>query len=276
MILRNTPDEKEKTMFLSPPQQSHGQTIAVRLALTLLLLLAIVPLTIASFGEKGRIEYVPLSIAAALLAVCVVLWIVIGKTVLSLHPEGICRTTAFSAMEIAWEDVAETRYRVIPIQVGGLFGMAAQAAAQRVGGRAATTSMRLAVVARDGRRIVVTSNYRQAPEAIGLILGKVQPPILAEARRRVEAGDFAVFGPLSVSRAGISWKKKEPVPFSDVSAGHIAGQYLRLRRRGKLFDIVKVRSDKIPNVLVFLDLIESLGAGAGEIKGIDPLARVRV
>jgi Family of unknown function (DUF6585) len=132
------------------------------------------------------------------------------------------------------------------------------------------------VIARDGRRILVTSNTRHAAEAIGVVLGKVQPPILAEARRRVGAGDSASFGALSVSREGVSWKGKPPVPFAELSAARIVGQYLRLRRKGKLFDLVKVRSDKIPNVLVFLELIESLGVGAGEIQGIDPLARVQV
>ncbi len=263
-------------MFLSPPQQTHGQTIAIRLGLTLLLLLAIVPLAFAAFAERGRVEAVPFSVAAALVVLCVALWIFIGKTQLAIHPEGICKTTAFGRREIAWEDVGETRYRVIPIQAGGLVGIAARAAAQRVGGKGAATSLRLQVLSRHGGSILVTSNYRQATEAIGVILGKVQPPMLAEARRRVDGGDTVAFGRLAVSRAGVSWKGREPIPFAELSAARIVGQYLRLRRKGKMLDAVKIRSDKVPNVLVFLDLIEALGAGSGEIQGIDPLARVQL
>ncbi len=263
-------------MFVSPPQQRHGQTVAVRAALVLLLLLAIVPLAIAGIGEKGRLEPVPLAIAATLAAIGIVLCVVIGKTEIAIHAEGVRRVTVFSATEIPWADVSETRYRVIPIQVGGLVGVAARAAAQRLGGRAAATSMRLTVVSREGPRILVTSNYEHASDAIGVILGKVQPPILAEARRRVDGGDTVLFGPLGVSREGVSWKGKPPIPFAELSSARIVGQYLRLRRKGKMLDVAKARSDKVPNVLVFLDLIEALGAGAGEIRGIDPLARVQI
>ena len=134
----------------------------------------------------------------------------------------------------------------------------------------------MTVIAKDGSKILITSNYRQAADAIGLILGKVQPPMLASARRRVEAGDTVAFGPLSVGRNGVAWKRKEPVPFAELSSARIVGQYLRLRRKGKLFDIAKVRTDKVPDVLVFMDLLEAMGAGAGETKSIDPLARVQI
>lgn len=262
-------------MFASPPQQSHGQTAALRLALGLLLLLIVVPLALVAVGGKEGTEPVSLAVAVALVALYAGVWVVVGKTVLTIHPEGIRRTTAFGAIEILWEEVVETRYRVVPVQIGGLVGVAARAAAQRVGGKAATTSLRLEVIARDGKKIRITSNYRLAADAIGVILGKIQPPILAEARRRVDAGDTVPFGPFLVSRGGVAWKRKPPVPFSELSSARIVGQYLRLRRKGKLLDIAKVRTDKVPNVLVFLDLLEALGAGAGEIKGIDPLARVQ-
>lgn len=264
-------------MFVTPPQQEHRQTVAIRLGITLLLLLPIGLLVLAGLGESpGKIETVPLAIAAVLVVLCIVLWVVIGKATLAIHPEGLRKTTAFGQTEIRWEDVLETRYRVIPVQVGGLIGYAATAAARRVGGKGATSSLRLLVIARDGSKILVTSNYKGALEAIGVILAKIQPPILADARRRVEAGESVAFGPLSVSRAGVAWKRKEPIPFADLSMASIVGQYLRLKRKGKMFDVAKVRSDNVPNVLVFLDLIEGLGAGAGEIKGIDPLARVRI
>lgn len=264
-------------MFVSPPEQEHGQTIAVRLGISLLFLLVIGLFILAGFSAPvGRTEPVPFAIAAGLAVVCVVLWVLIGKTRLSIHPEGIRKTMAFGETEIRWEDVKETRYRVIPVQAGGVLGYAATAAARRVGGKAATTSLRLLVISREGTKILVTSNYKRALDAIGVILGKIQPPILADARKRITAGESVAFGPVAVSRDGVAWKNKPPVPFADLSMAMIQGQYLRLKRKGKLLDIAKVRSDKVPNVLVFLDLIEGLGAGAGETRGIDPLARIRV
>lgn len=163
-------------MLISPPQQIHKQTLAVRLGITLLFLLVIVPLVIGAVNARpDKPEPVLLWIAA----------------------------------------VRETRFQAMPIQAGGgLLGYAAVAAARRVGGKAATTKVRLDVIGRDGRRIQITK--------------------------------AAIFG-----------------------------QFLRLKRKGKMLDICRVRTDKVPNVLVSLDLIESLGAGAGESHVIDPLARVQ-
>lgn len=267
-------------MIVSPPQQIHGQTVAIRLGVTILLLLAIIPLAVAGSDNAGKIEPVALAIAGALAILGIAFWVIVGKTVLTIHSEGIRRTTAFGQMEITWDEVQETRYRVIPVQagglVGGLVGLAVMAAARRVGGKGATSSLRLTVIAKDGRKILVTSNCQRAGDAIGVILARVQPPILADAQRRIGSGDTVAFGPLSVSRDGVAWKQKDRIPFADLSRASIVGQYLDLRRRGKMLSVARVRSDRIPNVLVFLELIEGLGVGAGEIHGIDPLARIQV
>jgi len=55
----------------------------------------------------------------------------------------------------------------------------------------------------------------------------------------------------------------------------LVGTNLRVKRQGKWLSVISVRSDKVPNVLVFLEVLESL---APQVKstGIDPLARVRV
>lgn len=262
-------------MFISPPSQSHGQTVVLRLviALAFLIPVAIILAIVLSEPPEKR-EASAFAVAAGLVVVCAVLWVVIGKTVLHIHPEGIRRASAFGETEMRWEDIRETRFQAIPVQAGGLIGYAAIAAARRVGGKAATTSLRLQVISNDGRRIKITSNFRKASDAIGEILGRIQPKMLADAKGRVAQGETVQFGPLAVSRAGVAWKRKEPVPFAELSKAAIQGRQLRLKRKGKLLDVCAVGSDKVPNVLVFLDLIESLGVGAGQT-AIDPLARVQ-
>lgn len=260
--------------FISPPTQSLGQTFTVRLAISFVFLVPTVILVMVTLGEKP-LNTVPLAIAGGLVVLCGVLWVVIGKTVLSIHPEGLRRTTAFGETELPWEEIRETRFQAIPVQAGGLIGFAALATVRHFGGKGATTSLKLQVIGNDGRRLNVTSNYRHASDAIGFIMGRIQPKMLADAKRSVENGETVFYGPLSVSRAGVAWKRKDPVPFGELSKAAIQGRYLRLKRKGKFLDICRVRTDKVPNVLVFLDLIESLGAGAGETASIDPLARVQ-
>jgi len=55
----------------------------------------------------------------------------------------------------------------------------------------------------------------------------------------------------------------------------LAGANLQIKRQGKWLSAVSVRSNKVPDVLVFLEVLESL---APQIKatGVDPLARVRM
>ena len=50
---------------------------------------------------------------------------------------------------------------------------------------------------------------------------------------------------------------------------------LVVKRQGKWVSAISVRSDKVPNVLVFLEALESL---APQVKStaVDPLARVRL
>ena len=56
----------------------------------------------------------------------------------------------------------------------------------------------------------------------------------------------------------------------------IAGQNLRIRRKGKMLSFVSIRSDRVPNVLLLLETMEKLGVGASGVPVVDPLARVRI
>jgi hypothetical protein len=61
----------------------------------------------------------------------------------------------------------------------------------------------------------------------------------------------------------------------EVSSAEIVGSNLRLKRSGKWLSAVSVRTDRIPNVLAFLEVLESV-APQSKSATIDPLARVRV
>ncbi len=65
------------------------------------------------------------------------------------------------------------------------------------------------------------------------------------------------------------------MPLREVAFAEIAGQNLNIKKEGKLFSLVSVRSDKVPNVLLLLESLEALGVGANRMKSVDPLAHVR-
>ena len=89
-----------------------------------------------------------------------------------------------------------------------------------------------------------------------------------------ERGETVQFGSnLGLSATAVTWKNT-PIPVSQITKAELLRTNLVIKREGKWMAAVTVRSDKVPNVLVFLEALESV---APQIKasGVDPLARVR-
>lgn len=262
-------------MILSPPRETFRQTYNGRLALAFVLLSIAFALWLlsAEMGMKPQIAY---AVEATLVLLTVVCWVAIGKTVLTIHDEGVRRVSAFGTTELEWRQVREYRYRVVPVQTGGgLIGYLLLAYSRRRGGRAATTNLYLTLIGEDGRKIAVSSFYKNAYDAVGTILGALHQAM----RPAVDAGvasTGAIFGPLRLTARNLQWKQKDPVPLGELMNAEIAGQSLRIRKKGKMLSLVTVRSDKVPNVLLLLETMEKLGVGAGVALSVDPLARVRL
>ena len=257
-------------MIVSPPRGIYRKTYVGRVALTLVFVF-IAAVFFFAFAEKGRTASIVA--AAAVMAVDTILVTLMGKGSLSIHDEGLRRTSIFGTKEIEWKNVKEYRYRPIPIQVGGLVGSLIIGAMNRAGGRRATTSLFLTVIADSGTRIKVTSGFKDAYDAIGAILAKIHDQIRPRVLSELSAG--ARFGPVLLSTRQLRWKSKEPVLLSDLAFAEIRGQKLNIKKSGKMFSIVSVRSDTVPNVLLLLEEMERLGVGRNRIATVDPLARVQ-
>jgi hypothetical protein len=109
-------------MIISPPSAVYRQTLAIRVAVCILMSFPVVILAIVGLaGDEPQL--VPLTIMALLLGATIWMCIAIGRTQISVHAEGIRRTSFSGAKEIEWKDVAEYRYRLVPMQTaGGLIG----------------------------------------------------------------------------------------------------------------------------------------------------------
>jgi hypothetical protein len=214
-------------------------------------------------------------IAIGLMTALTALWILVGKSVLILSDAGVRRESVFGRREMAWGQITETRYRVVPINVYAHFGLiGALVAMSSKSGKSGSAQLTLQLISGDGKKLKVTSNYRHADEAIGLILQRILPPKVQSVKARVQRGETVRFGGLGLSATTVIWKGNS-IPVSDVTKAELAGSNLQIKRQGKWMSAVSVRSDKVPDVLVFLEVLESL---APQVKatGIDPLARVRM
>ena len=253
-------------------EQRFGPSLLGRVLLALGVLVAI--LVVWGMAENPNPSANPglMWITAALAIAGVIAWIAIGKTVLTINEQGVRRESVLGVQEIPWSQIQETRYRVIPINLYAHFGLIGALLAMR--SKSANANLSLELISTDGKRLKVTSNFQNAKEAIGLILTRILPPMVKAAQASLQHGQTVKFGDMVLSATQVTWKNKTTIPVSEIEKAEIVGGNLQLKRKGKWFSAVSVRSDKVPNVLVFLEALESL---APQIKstGIDPLARVR-
>jgi hypothetical protein len=244
-----------------------------RLALALGVVLAIVFLWALTDNASASSHPGLVWISVGLVVAGVIAWIAIGKTALVINDQGVRRESVFGVQEMAWGQIQETRYRVIPINVYAHFGLIGALLAMR--SKSTNANLTLELISSDSKKLKVTSNFQNAKEAIGLILTRVLPPMVKSAQSSLQHGQTVTFGDMALSATQVVWKNKTAVPVSEIEKAEIVGSNLQLKRRGKWLSAVSVRSEKIPNVLVFLEVLESL-APQTKSTGIDPLARVRL
>lgn len=211
-------------------------------------------------------------LSIAVIASVAVFWILQTKSALIINDAGVRRESAFGQQEMAWNQIARTRYRVVPISAYGHLGLiGALLAMTTKSGRA---QLSLELISSDGKTLKVTSGFRDSTEAIGMILGRILPGIVQSAKTRIQRGETVQFGDVGISASTVTFKKTS-IPLSEITKAEIVGSNLQVKRRGKWLAAISVRSDKVPDVLAFLELLESM---APQVKdsGIDPLARVRI
>lgn len=258
---------------LAYKERRFGAAYTMRLVVVVLVLAALAGVWGAQDDPRIASHPTLLWISIALMAACVGLWIVMGKSVLILNDSGVRRESVFGQQEMTWSQVAETRYQVVPINVYAHFGLigALIALSSKKASRAQLT---LELIGHDHTKLKVTSNYRNADEAIGIILGRLMPAMVQSAKSRVQRGETVQFGGLGLSATAVTWKG-DSIPAVDITKAELVGSNLQIKRTGKWLSAVSVRSNKVPDVLVFLEVLESL---APQIKstGVDPLARVRM
>ena len=263
--------------YMATPAMAYGErrfgaAYLSRIVLGGLLLGIFVGLAVGSANAPSSQGPLRWWIAIGLMVGFGAFWMATGKSVLIINEAGVRTESIFGQKEIAWGQIKHTRYRVIPINayahlglVGALLAMSSKS------GRAQLT---LELLGDDGRKLKVNSTYRKVSEAIGIILARILPPMVANVKSRLQRGETVQFDGLGLSATAVIWKGSS-IPVAEISKAQITGANLQIKRQGKWLSAVSVRSDKIADVLVFLEVLESF---APQIKdsGIDPLARVHV
>lgn len=262
---------------MASPAMAYGErrfaaAYTARILATLAVLGLLLGFWAAQTNPRSGVHPLLMWISVVLVGALAGFWIVQGKSALIVNDAGVRRESAFAQQEMAWSQIAHTNYRVVPINAYAHLGLiGALLAAASKSGRAQLT---LELVSGDGKKLKVTSGYCDATEAIGIVLARILPAMVQSAKTRVQRGETVQFGGLGLSAVSVTWKKTA-IPLSEITKAGIAGSNLQLKKSGKWLAAISVRSDKVPDVLVFLEVLESL-APQVKASGIDPLAHVSV
>ena len=253
-------------------ERRFGAAYTVRILTALVVLGLLVGLWASQDDPRIASHPTLLWVSVGILAALAAFWILFGKSALTINDAGIRRESVFGQQELAWTEITETRYRVIPINVYGHFGLVGYIIA--MSSKSGRAQLSLELRSGDGKKLKVTSTFRDASDAIGIILARILPSMVQSVKARLQRGETVQFGGIGLSATAVTWKN-QTIPVTQITKSELLRTNLIVKREGKWMAAVSVRSDKVPNALVFLEVLESL---APQVKsaGIDPLARVRM
>ena len=132
----------------------------IRILVALVVVGLLVGLWVAQDDARTSSHPVLMWISIGLVFAVAALWVALGKTALIISDAGVRRESIFGQQEIAWSQITETRYRVVPINIYGHLGLiGAVVAMSSKSGRAQLT---LELISQNSKKLKVTSNIRNA------------------------------------------------------------------------------------------------------------------
>jgi hypothetical protein len=169
----------------------------------IILALAAVGLVMGLWATQNKATPAPpalLWISVGVMVAVAGLWIALGKTVLIINDSGVRRESILGQQEITWSQIAETRYRVVPINVYAHFGLIGALLA--MSSKSNRAHLTLELIGQDRKKLKVSSIFRKAEEAIGIILSRILPPMVQNTKARLQRGETVQFGGIDLSASG--------------------------------------------------------------------------
>ncbi|HLJ87503.1 MAG TPA: DUF6585 family protein [Candidatus Angelobacter sp.] len=238
-------------MFPSPAQHTFKYTLVWAIAAAVLFL-PLLGWALYDLSQRHAFEPVLWFFAGLFGLLFAFAWIW-TRTQVTIHGEGISYKSLFKEEDLRWEEIKETRYSQQPVNVSihfGLIGLLIAALAR------SKDKMVRSLQVIGPRSITIGSNIRKGSDAAQLVLARVNPRLRQDLDRVLNAGGTVSFGKISLSPQGIIWKAKEPIPYNTVGKCRIDGAILRIKAEGKWLDNIAIGVKKVPNVFIFLDMVE--------------------
>ena len=158
-----------------------------------------------------------------------------------IHEQGFVYSTVFETVNVHWEDVSAV--------------WQAKRARQRNG---PTTSATYTILLKNKKKLVLDNERFKNAEGLGDTIQKeVTRRLMPKYIELLRSGGTAKFGKLSISQQGIS-NGKETIPWSQVQAVRINNGIININKEGKWLGWANVMAYEIPNLFIFLGLVDQI------------------
>ncbi|HYM61103.1 MAG TPA: DUF6585 family protein [Thermoanaerobaculia bacterium] len=233
-------------------RHGYGGRVAVGLVTVVIIAIAV-----AVALDESPLNVVAMTIAIVAFALGAFGFVWLSKVQLLVNERGIRRDTMFGSVEMTWDEIVEYRYRILSNQAamfhaGGVIGWLIVAMMQKK--RKAALNFDLRLVGR-GEAIAVTATYAKAQEIKNLLLGKLHARMLPAFREKLVRLEPVEFGPVTLTGDSLRFKKIS-VPLSEITTIDLTGLALVIKKEGKLFAALTVASNKVPNVLALIEILQ--------------------
>lgn len=109
----------------------------------------------------------------------------------------------------------------------------------------------------DGQKVIFNDKFKQVEKLGDALSGAITDFLLPRALASYNAGQVLNFGPLSVSKQGVS-NSKETLPWHEIKEFGVNRGYISVRKEGKWLNWSTIAVAKIPNFFVFIALTRSI------------------
>ncbi|HEU5227713.1 MAG TPA: DUF6585 family protein [Ktedonobacteraceae bacterium] len=110
------------------------------------------------------------------------------------------------------------------------------------------------VRSRDGRKVVLNDKFANVEQLGNTISQQITNYLLPQVVSAYNAGNTITFGPLSISKQGVS-NSKELLPWSQIKEMGVNRGVVTVKKEGKWLSWSSVMVAKVPNIFVFMALV---------------------
>ena len=193
----------------------------------------------------------------------------IGFSRVVLDQHGVTRKKLLSRSFIAWDQIEDYRIEITlsghgagPLYlVNGLNSLLMIDDLRRAMRGGSAVQFAIELIGRDDH-LLLDERYRGVARAIGHVLEQIGPRIAAGPRAELERTGGATFGQLRLTRQGVRWRDREPLPREQVETLELFDSSpvkLRVMKHGKVLPYAQTETANLPALHALLEIAQELG-----------------